>query len=57
MGTQKYTCKECSQEFNVSYFWSKPREVTCPKCGSKKVAEVLSDCGCSRTDDPGIRFT
>lgn len=57
MGTQRYVCNECSEEFNVSYLWSKPKAVSCPKCGSQKVAEVLKSCGCSRKADPRIHFT
>ncbi|MCL6639490.1 MAG: zinc ribbon domain-containing protein [Firmicutes bacterium] len=61
MGTQRYKCSDCRREFDVRFFWSKPRpeELSCPNCGSKKVAETAASCSCSsRPDnDKGFRFT
>ncbi|MHB1043149.1 MAG: hypothetical protein ACYC0Q_09985 [Eubacteriales bacterium] len=59
MGEQNYFCDECLREFTVRFVWLKPRGVTCPKCGSKKVSEIAKSCSCSgmSKDSKGSFFT
>lgn len=57
MAILNYKCDDCSKEFQINFLWLKPKEVTCPHCGSNKTSELKSACSCGQDNKGGFKFT
>lgn len=45
----EFRCQECGEEFTKRVSWREKSEVACPRCGSKKLREILGAVGLLRS--------
>lgn len=57
MANLNFKCDDCGKDFPVHFLWLKPKDLSCPHCGSKKISEVKTACACSQDNKSGFKFT
>ena len=56
MPVYEFLCKRCSLEFKTLRSADKIADVTCPTCGTQKVARLLSVTAQTQSDDGACAF-